>query len=116
MKNGQFKLNVSSQSIFSKSTLLIFLTGLFLLSCSDEKVSEEVQRDYLTPEISCGTVQFSDGCSPKLDTLISFGIALLHHMTFKDAAYTFNKVIETDNDCFWGLLGKGDVYRPSSLA
>ncbi|MCZ6703200.1 MAG: hypothetical protein O6940_09180 [Ignavibacteria bacterium] len=106
MRNGQFKLNVSSQSIFSKSTLLIFLTGLFLLSCSDEKVSEEVQRDYLTPEISCGTVQFSDGCSPKLDTLISFGIALIHHMTFEDAAYTFNKVIETDKDCFWGYWGK----------
>jgi tetratricopeptide (TPR) repeat protein len=106
MKTEQFKLNVFLKNVFSKSSFLIFLLGLVLLFCSDEKVSEELQRDYLTPEISCGTVQFSDGCSPKLDTLISFGIALIHHMTYEDAAYTFNRVIETDKDCFWGYWGK----------
>lgn len=106
MITKQFKLNVLSQIVFTKTTLLIFISSLIILSCSDEKISEEIQRDYLTPEISCGTVQFSDGCSPKLDTLISFGIALIHHMTYEDAAYTFNKVIETDKDCFWGYWGK----------
>jgi hypothetical protein len=90
--------------IRAQLVLLIFV--LFSISCSDKKTSEKLQRDYLTPEISCGTVQFSDGCSPKLDTLISFGIALIHHMTYEDAAYTFNKVIETDKDCFWGYWGK----------
>ena len=58
----------------------------------------------------CGTVQFSDGCSPKLDTLIGFGIALIHHMTYEDAEYTFNKVIEMDPDCFWGYWGKAMTY------
>jgi len=58
----------------------------------------------------CGTVQFSDGCSPKLDTLIAFGIALIHHMTYDDAEYTFNKVIELDKDCFWGYWGKAMTY------
>lgn len=101
-----FKLFVAAQNVFAKSILLIFIVELFFLSCSDKKTSEEFQRDYLTPEISCGTVQFSDGCSPKLDTLISFGIALIHHMTYEDAAYTFNKVIELDKDCFWGYWGK----------
>ncbi|MFI5237556.1 MAG: tetratricopeptide repeat protein, partial [Ignavibacteriales bacterium] len=55
-------------------------------------------------------VQFSDGCSPKLDTLIAFGIALIHHMTYEDAEYTFNKVIELDKDCFWGYWGKAMTY------
>ena len=90
----------------SKTTFLIFITYLFTVSCSDEKVSEDTKRDYLTPEIACGTVQFSDGCSPSLDTLISFGIALIHHMTYEDAAYTFDRVIELDPDCFWGYWGK----------
>ena len=85
------------------------ILSLFFLSCSDQKVSE-TQKTYLTPDIMCGTVQFSDGCSPKLDTLIAFGIALIHHMTYDDAEYTFNKVIELDKDCFWGYWGKAMTY------
>ena len=80
-----------------------------MLSCSEQKISE-TQKTYLTPDIMCGTVQFSDGCSPKLDTLIAFGIALIHHMTYDDAEYTFNKVIEMDPDCFWGYWGKAMTY------
>lgn len=92
--------NLLTKLIFS----VIFLL-LFTISCSDQKVSN-TQKTYLTPDIMCGTVQFSDGCSPKLDTLIAFGIALIHHMTYDDAEYTFNKVIELDKDCFWGYWGK----------
>ena len=88
---------------------LILIFFFFLTSCSDQKVSE-TQRVYLTPDVMCGTVQFSDGCSPKLDTLIGFGIALIHHMTYEDAEYTFNKVIEMDPDCFWGYWGKAMTY------
>ncbi|MEO8232233.1 MAG: hypothetical protein ABI638_08115 [Ignavibacteriota bacterium] len=105
MKIEYFK-SFAAQNILAIPILLIFIIGLFFVSCSDKKTSEEFQRDYLTPEISCGTVQFSDGCSPKLDTLISFGIALIHHMTYEDAAYTFNNVIILDKDCFWGYWGK----------
>jgi hypothetical protein len=106
MKISHFRLMTHLGNISSMQVLFFFTASLVILSCSDKKVTEKLQRDYLTPEISCGTVQFSDGCSPKLDTLISFGIALIHHMTYEDAAYTFNKVIETDKDCFWGYWGK----------
>lgn len=88
---------------------LILIFNITFLSCTDQKISE-TQKTYLTPGIMCGTVQFSDGCSPKLDTLIAFGIALIHHMTYDDAEYTFNKVIETDKDCFWGYWGKAMTY------
>ena len=110
MKIGNFKLIIPAQNILTRFTLLIFITSLILLSCSDEKVFEQDQTNYLTPEILCGTVQFSDGCSPQLDTLISFGIALIHHMTYEDAEYTFDKVIELDPDCFWGHWGKAMTY------
>jgi tetratricopeptide (TPR) repeat protein len=93
----------------SSLVVLIFISFLFQLSCSEQKVSD-TQKTYLTPDIMCGTVQFSDGCSPKLDTLIAFGIALIHHMTYDDAEYTFNKVIELDKDCFWGYWGKAMTY------
>ena len=87
----------------------LFLLSFLLISCADQKVPDK-QRAYLTSETLCGTVQFSDGCSPKLDTLIAFGIALIHHMTYEDAEYTFNQVIELDKDCFWGYWGKAMTY------
>ncbi len=104
-----FKAKQSAGHAFLLS-VLIFIFSLFLISCSDQKVSVSSQRNYLTPETLCGTVRFSDGCSPKLDTLISFGIALIHHMTYEDAEYTFSKVIEADPDCFWGYWGKAMTY------
>ena len=97
--------SVSKPHFISLMILTIFTSFLFLNSCSENKVST-LQRDYLTPDILCGTVRFSGGCSPKLDTLIRFGIALIHHMTYEDAEYTFNKVIKSDPDCFWGYWGK----------
>ncbi len=105
MKPGRFKSNVTLPSIdrfliskltspkIIKSVLLISILSFFIISCSDEKSSGNNQVVYLTPEILCGTVQFTDGCSPQLDTLISFGFALIHHMTFENAEYTFDKVI-----------------------
>jgi tetratricopeptide (TPR) repeat protein len=110
MNIKQFKLKVSTQNIFASISLLIFISSLIMISCSDNKVSEELQSNYLTPEVLCGTVQFTDGCSPQLDSLISFGFALIHHMTYDDAEYTFNKVIELDPDCFWGYWGKAMTY------
>lgn len=95
----------SGKNFLFRLIILISVLFFFMISCSDQKVSN-TQKTYLTPDIMCGTVQFSDGCSPKLDTLIAFGIALIHHMTYDDAEYTFNKVIELDKDCFWGYWGK----------
>ena len=108
MNPATFK-RIAGEYFRTPLVVLIFISFLFSLSCSDQKVSE-VERAYLTPDILCGTVQFSDGCSPKLDTLIGFGIALIHHMTYEDAEYTFNKVIEMDPDCFWGYWGKAMTY------
>ncbi len=105
MKRTMIKRFAKKQYFISLIILTIFISFLFLNSCSEHKVST-VQRDYLTPDILCGTVRFSGGCSPKLDTLIRFGIALIHHMTYEDAEYTFNKVIKSDPDCFWGYWGK----------
>lgn len=92
---------------FPLLTLVILLT-----SCTEKKatVTVEAQSPYLTPEIMCGTVEFTDGCGPKTDTLIRFGLALIHHMTYEDAAYTFDKVIEADPDCFWGHWGKAMTF------
>jgi tetratricopeptide (TPR) repeat protein len=108
MNPASFKRN-AGKYFRALLVVLIFISFLFSLSCSDQKVSE-TQKTYLTPDIMCGTVQFSDGCSPKLDTLIAFGIALIHHMTYDDAEYTFNNVIELDKDCFWGYWGKAMTY------
>jgi len=108
MSPAKFKL-IGKKYFRTQLVVLIFILFLFSLSCSDQKTTDE-QRAYLTPEIMCGTVQFSDGCSPKLDTLIGFGIALIHHMTYEDAEYTFNQVIELDKDCFWGYWGKAMSY------
>lgn len=108
MNPAKFKL-IAKKDFSTQLVILIFILCLFSVTCSDQKVSD-VQRAYLTPDILCGTVQFSDGCSPRLDTLISFGIALIHHMTYEDAEYTFSKVIESDPDCFWGYWGKAMTY------
>jgi tetratricopeptide (TPR) repeat protein len=94
----------------NKIVIPVYLLTLILVSCSDQKVAENKESAYLSPDVLCGTVQFTDGCSPELDTLISFGFALIHHMTYDDAEYTFNKVIEKDPDCFWGHWGKAMTY------
>lgn len=58
----------------------------------------------------CGTVQFSDGCSDELDPIISYGLALVHHMTYEEADQVFTKVSEADETCFWGPWGKALSY------
>ena len=122
MKPGRFNSNVAllpidrfliakltSPKIIRPLVLLSFL-GFFIISCSDEKSSGDNQNIYLTPEVLCGTVQFTDGCTPQLDSLISFGLALIHHMTYEYADYTFSRVIEIDPDCFWGHWGRAMTY------
>lgn len=99
-----------SFTTLAKITISVFLLFFFLTTCSDQKVSENKEGAYLSPDILCGTVQFTDGCSPQLDSLISFGFALIHHMTYDDAEYTFDRVIALDKDCFWGHWGKAMTY------
>lgn len=97
-----------------KSILIYTIASLLVVisACTQKKTIavEEVSNNFLTPEIMCGTVQFTDGCGASTDTLIRFGLALLHHMTYEDAEYTFDKVIAQDPDCFWGHWGKAMSY------
>ncbi len=89
----------------------LFTTTLLLLTaCKQKETADDWQSIYLSPEVMCGTVQFTDGCGPATDTLIRFGIALIHHMTYEDAGYTFGQVIKKDPDCFWGYWGKALAY------
>ena len=97
-----------------KPILFPLLAAMLLVyACADKKepvVVSQADSIFLTPEVMCGTVEFTDGCGPKTDTLIRFGLALLHHMTYDDAAYTFDNVIAADPDCFWGHWGKAMTY------
>ena len=94
-------------------TFLAFL----ILSCQSDapqeapqEVVQETTQEFLELGVMCGTVQFTDGCSPSIDSLIQFGLALIHHMTYDDAEYNFNKVIKRDPDCFWGHWGRAMTY------
>jgi len=93
-----------------KPILFFVLPLLLSTSCKQKDIAETSQSIFLTPEVMCGTVQFTDGCGEKTDTLIRFGIALIHHMTYEDAAYNFEQVIKKDPDCFWGYWGKAMSY------
>ena len=99
-----------------KKFICYLLIGFLVYSCnSDAPIKEEPvanieEPKYLELGVMCGTVQFSDGCSPKIDSLIQFGLALIHHMTFEDAEYNFSKVVKLDPDCFWGHWGRAMTY------
>jgi tetratricopeptide (TPR) repeat protein len=95
----------------------IFLALLIplIFACNTTPTAEKTITDisevpFLTPDILCGTVQFSDGCGTEMDSLISFGLALVHHMTYDDAEHIFDQVIKSDPDCFWGHWGKALTY------
>ena len=93
------------------SIFFCLLVGLALFtSCAPKTQVQEAQTVFLTPEVMCGTVEFTDGCGPETDTLIRFGLALIHHMTYEDAAYTFEQVTKKDPKCFWGYWGQAMTY------
>ncbi len=88
--------------------LMLSLAGLITASCT-QKSKEEAVLDIGEIPI-CGTVQFSEGCSDPLDSLISYGLALVHHMTYQEAEGVFDSVIEADPGCFWGHWGKALTF------
>jgi Tetratricopeptide repeat len=106
-----YKYHIKYPSFMKSATFFISIYACLVISaCSQKTSAPEAQNVYLTPEVMCGTVQFTDGCSPKTDTLIRFGLALIHHMTYEDAGYTFDQVLKEDPDCFWGHWGKSMAY------
>jgi hypothetical protein len=86
------------------------LVLVLCIACTEKKETVQADPRFLTPEIMCGTVQFTDGCGKETDVLNRFGLALVHHMTYDDAAYTFDQVMQKDPDCFWGYWGKAMTY------
>ena len=96
-------------------SILTIFSFLFFLSCTENQEPEPLvvvdpPPVYLNPDIMCGTVQFTDGCGPAVDSLIRFGLALIHHMTYDDAEMVFKQVIDSDPDCFWGHWGKAMTF------
>ncbi len=91
-------------------TLIIALVGIVLGSCTPKAEKEETLLLGKVPVLGdvplCGTVQFTDGCGARMDTLISYGLALVHHMTYTEAEAVFDRVIQEEPGCFWGHWGK----------
>jgi len=88
--------------------ILPLILLLFPLSCGNQKAPLVIS---IPDDIAmCGTIQFTDGCDPHIDTLITLGITLIHHMTFARAEEIFQQVIDYDETCFWGHWGKAMTY------
>lgn len=90
----------------------IFTGALCLLLACETKTTGIASMAALKSDIvSCGTVQFEEGCgNQKLDSFISYGLALVHHMTFDEAETVFDEVRAADPSCFWGHWGKALTY------
>lgn len=88
---------------------LLWLTLCFV-SCNTQTKDSSPQDPLLAKQVMCGTVEFTDGCGERTDSLIRYGLALIHHMTYEEAEVTFDQVIKEDPDCFWGPWGKAMTY------
>jgi tetratricopeptide (TPR) repeat protein len=87
---------------------VMLLSIVFLAtSCKYQKETQSSSPGAIT---ICGTVQFSGGCGKESDSLVSYGLALVHHMTYDVAVDVFDEVIESNPDCFWGYWGKALTY------
>lgn len=108
MRNFQTNRNVFY--LLKKSLYALLLMPGWLLTGCNNNVEKEKTLAFRGEIIKCGTVQFSDGCSKKLDSFISYGLALVHHMTYDDAEKVFDQIIASDPQCFWGHWGKALTY------
>lgn len=61
-----------------KNLPVILLIILLTFSCSEKMEPTNVIT-------ICGTVSLEEGCSAATDSLIAYGIALIHHMTYAEA-------------------------------
>ena len=88
-----------------------FFTAFIIGSCKTKTTEIASLAALKSNIVSCGTVQFEDGCgNQKLDSFIAYGLALVHHMTFDEAETVFDEVRAADPDCFWGHWGKALTY------
>jgi hypothetical protein len=109
MSTPKSKVHVSGMS-GTCSLYTVWLLTIVLLTFSCSRKAENKSEVVQTGITLCGTVQFSDGCGEEIDSLISYGLALTHHMTYEDAEKIFDTVIETSPSCFWGHWGKALTF------
>jgi tetratricopeptide (TPR) repeat protein len=106
--NTKTKPNLSITGSGTQRLLWLSLIIFLNISCSNKRSDD---RGLSTAGITiCGTVQFSEGYGKEIDSLISYGLALVHHMTYDEAEKVFDNVIETSPTCFWGHWGKALTY------
>lgn len=104
-----FGLSASDQvGRIRRHLLWVIAISMLAFACTPKNDAENTSAS--TGITVCGTVQFSDGCGVETDSLISYGLALVHHMTYEDAEKIFDNVIETSPGCFWGHWGKAMTF------
>ena len=106
--NSTINYPVPGMSIIRQRTVWLLVMVLLVCSCARKSGNE---NSVTTAGITvCGTVQFTNGCGQQTDSLIAYGLALTHHMTYDDAEKVFSNVIEMDSSCFWGYWGKAWTF------
>lgn len=83
--------------------VFLFL-GVLLLSVNF--TFAESESDSKTAQGSLGVVEFETSCSAAVADDFNRGVALLHHMMYKQAEQVFTEISEKDPDCamaYWGL-------------
>lgn len=79
--------------------IVIALFSITSANAEDPKDSSKAQG-------SLGVVEFETSCSEAVAADFNRGVALLHHMMYKQAEQMFTEIIEKDPECamaYWGL-------------
>jgi tetratricopeptide (TPR) repeat protein len=101
---------IGKVSQINSQRYFLMLAAVILLSSSCDRKNNKEETGLSTRLTLCGSVQFDEGYGTETDSLISYGVALLHHMTYEDAEKIFDRVIETSPECFWGYWGKAMTF------
>lgn len=83
---------------------LFLFFGIMALSLNS--TFAESGKDSNTAQGSLGVVEFETSCSDAVAADFNRGVALLHHMMYKQAEQVFTEISEKDPECamaYWGL-------------
>ncbi len=87
-----------------KISTYIYIIAAFLLGLN-VAIAEDA-KDSQTAQGSLGVVEFETSCSEAVSDDFNRGVALLHHMMYKQAEQVFTEISEKDPECamaYWGL-------------
>jgi tetratricopeptide (TPR) repeat protein len=94
---------------------ITILTAVLVASCSVERGADSEQAGEVTStEVKAmevdgsrlGTVVIAGACTEEAETHLERGLALLHSMTYEEAARGFAAATEADPDCAMGYWGQ----------